>query len=109
MALAQILLANPSAEISDSVVNFFEDLGLFLDNGYLDEKMVWEMFGYYAVRWWEATKNQAIKQRRTHNDQTLFGDFETLAEKMRKRDAKAGLQSQIAEDIKAFLKDESRP
>lgn len=69
--------------ISEDVMNFFEDLGMYLGRGYLDEELVWNTFGFYAVRWWLACKDYVLLERRRHNDQTLFKDFENLAAKMR--------------------------
>src|SRR5438309_12014635 len=36
--------------IQERVLDFFEDLGLFLRRGYLDEELSWDTFGFYAVR-----------------------------------------------------------
>lgn len=93
--------------LSEDVMNFFEDLGMCLDRGYLDEELVWNTFGFYALRWWMACKDYVLQERRRHNDQTLFADFEGLGKKMRTRDVRAKLEEPTSADIEKFLLDES--
>src|ERR1700730_797342 len=93
MALAKALLGDrPREELSESVMNFFEDLGLFARRGYLDKELIWHTFGFYIVRWWAACKDYILAERRRHNDRTLFADFEKLAQEMRERDVSANLE-----------------
>jgi hypothetical protein len=106
--LAERLRAGATRDtISEDVMNFFEDLGMYLDHGYVDEELVWNTFSFYAVRWWLACKDYILQERRRHNDQTLFKDFENLAGKMRAREVRAKLEEPTAADIEKFLLDES--
>ncbi len=90
--------------ISETVLNFFEDVGIAYKNGYLDKKLADSSFGFYACRWWEAAKPYIDQERRRHGeDKTIFEDFEFVASQMRQPDEKIddkGLQN--------FLEDESR-
>jgi hypothetical protein len=73
-SLAEHFLSSRPA-ISERVLDFFEDLGLFLRRDYLDEELVWSTFGFYAVRWWAVCKGYIVEERRSQNDSTLFTDF----------------------------------
>ncbi|SRR5258708_1712641 len=107
-SLAKHLLETaPREQISEAVMDFFEDLGMFLDQGYLDEALIWKTFGFYAVRWWSACRDYILEERRLHTDQTLFADFEALAKRMRSRDIGAEISEPSSENIRTFLMDES--
>jgi hypothetical protein len=93
-------------EIPERVLDFFEDIGLFLRRGYLDEELAWDTFGFYTVRWWAVCKGYILEERRRQNDSTLFTDFEDLAKRFLTRDAKAGLTEATPSDLQQFLKDE---
>jgi hypothetical protein len=107
-ALAECLLARATRDtISEEVMNFFEDLGMYLERGYLDEELVWKTFGFLAVRWWLACKDYVLLERRRHNDLEILRDFERLAAKMRGRDKRKQLGEPSAADVEKFLLDES--
>jgi len=93
-------------EIPERVLDFFEDLGLFLRRGYLDEELAWDTFGFYAVRWWAVCRGYILEERRRRSDSTLFTDFEDLAKRLLTRDTKAGLTEATPSDLQQFLKDE---
>jgi hypothetical protein len=93
-------------EIPERVLDFFEDLGLFLRRGYLDEELAWDTFGFYAVRWWAVCRGYILEERRRQSDSTLFTDFEDLAKQFLTRDTKAGLTEATPSDLQQFLKDE---
>jgi hypothetical protein len=104
--LAEHFLSSHPPEIQEKVLELFEDLGLFLRRGYLDEELAWNTFGFYAVRWWAICKGYTLEERKRQNDPTLFTDFEDLAKRFLARDSKAGLTEATPSDIKNFLKDE---
>ena len=104
-ALAEHFLTSRPA-ISERALDFFEDLGLFLRRGYLDEELAWDTFGFYAVRWWAVCKGYILEERKRQSDSTLFTDFEDLAKRFVARDAKAGLTEATPSDLQQFLKDE---
>src|SRR5439155_9334917 len=39
-------------EISETVLDFFEDVGTTYKEGYLNKKLAESAFSYYACRWW---------------------------------------------------------
>jgi hypothetical protein len=100
--LAKLVERNEHTK-SETVLNFFEDLGTAYRLGYVDKKLAVETFGFYACRWWEAAKPYVEHERRRHNeDKTLFADFEKLAEALR-------LPNEVICDreLKSFLTDEA--
>jgi len=73
--LAQQLKAYTAAKhgkVSETVLDFFEDVGTTYKEGYLNRKLADSAFGFYACRWWEAAKayvdheqNATAKTRRS--------------------------------------------
>ena len=105
--LAQLLLLKTSQDqIKETVMEFFEDMSLFLGRGYLDEELIWSTFGFYAVRWWAMCKDYILSERARQSDSTLFTDFEDLTKRFLARDTKAGLAEATASDLEQFLRDE---
>jgi hypothetical protein len=94
---------NKHAKISETVLNFFEDLGTAYRLGYVDKKLASESFGFHACRWWEAAKTYVDHERRRHSeDKTLFADFERLAGGWRLPD-----EVIHADELNLFLTDEA--
>jgi len=105
--LAEQLRAGAVHEkIQEDVMNFFEDMDLFLGHGYLEEDLLWSIFGFYAVRWWALCKNYIFEERRRKNDTTLFTGFKDLVDRFAKRDAQEGLEEPTAKELEEFLHDE---
>src|SRR5712692_922010 len=63
----QLLEKAPHQDVSETVIDFFEDLGMYLKRRYLDEKLIWDTFGFYALRWWSACRDYVLDERRRHN------------------------------------------
>jgi hypothetical protein len=96
--------ATKTGKISETVLNFFEDMGSAYRMGYLDKKLADSSFSYHASRWWEAAKPYVEQERRRHGeDKTIFEDFQFVAEQMRLPDEKID-----ANELRTFLEDESR-
>ena len=90
----------------ETVLNFFEDVGLFLRRGYLDNELIWSTFGFYGVRWWAICKDYVLEERRRHDDETLFEDFERLNQEFLSLDKPAGNTEATEADLVRFLEDE---
>lgn len=104
----QLYESAPHAEIQEAVMDFYEDLGLVLKRGYLDEEMAWSTFGFYAVRWWGNCRSYVQRERKETRDPTVFEDFEALVGRFRARDQKAGLSEPDDVDLKQFIDDERK-
>jgi hypothetical protein len=89
-------------EISETVLNFFEDLGTCYHNKYIDEKLAIDSFSFYVCRYWEVAKPYIEHERENHNrDSSLFSEFEKLAAMMKSQNDVVD-----ASEIKIFLQDE---
>jgi hypothetical protein len=109
----QLLDGAPHDDIKETVMNFFEDIGMLLRRDYLDREMIWGTFSFYASNWWRACRDYIAKERERLHDNTLFSDFEDFVEKISKQDVKERQMSRTAleaapPDIKTFLEDEAR-
>jgi uncharacterized protein DUF4760 len=101
--LAQQIKTKDSSRISETVLNFFEDLGIAYTKGYVEKELAEDSFSFYVCRWWEASKSYVDQERRRHKeDATLFANFENLAKRTR-------LPNEIIDDraLHLFLDDES--
>ena len=92
-------------KVSETVLNFFEDVGTMYKEGYLNKKLADAAFGFYACRWWEAAKAYVDQEQKRHGeDATLFEDFKAVAELMR-------LPGEVIDEgeVQRFLGDEAKP
>jgi hypothetical protein len=105
--LAQQLKAyspNKHDKISETVLNFFESVGIAYKSKYLDKKLADSSFSFYACRWWEAAKPYVDQEQKRHDeDDTLFEDFEDMANLMRRPNEKID-----DKELRCFLDDEER-
>jgi hypothetical protein len=105
LAIQFLKPSNPKHEqVSESVLNFFEDVGMLYRQGYINKEMTESSFGFYATRWYKAALPYITEERKNHgNDKTLFDDFENLIPAMKMENEKID-----AAEVKRFLEDESR-
>jgi len=91
-------------DVSDTVPNFFEDVGVLHKLGYLDKGLADSSFGLYATRYWEAVKPYIDQQRR------LYGDDGSIYEHFKDFAAVVRLPGEKIDDgaLKQFLDDESK-
>lgn len=91
-------------KISESVMDFFEDVGTLYKRGMIDHDLTQSSFSFHACRWWEASKTYVDAEQKRHGeDGTLFVDFRDLAATMRMRGEKID-----DAELKRFLEDEAR-
>jgi hypothetical protein len=97
--------------IQNTLMDFFESLGMYLRRGYIDLDLVWEHFCYYTIRWWGATQNIIFNWREEEKDKTLYANFQYLNDKLCKYEMKKRhmRQEEIINDdiINQFLEEES--
>lgn len=88
--------------VSETVLDFFQSVGKAYRQGYLNKKLADSSFGFYACRWWEATKAYVDQEQKRHGeDDSLFADFGHIARAMRPR--KEVIDDQ---EVQRFLDDE---
>ena len=110
----QLLATTQHKDIQEHVINFFESVGMLVRRGYLDKDMVWAGFSFHAIRWWSACKDYVLEERRIqNNDDTIFEDFEYLADEMytiemNKRHLSRAQLEPSSKDVQSFLEDEKR-
>jgi hypothetical protein len=109
----QILDGKEHEELNQGILNFIEDVGMFLRRDCLDREMVWETFGHHAKMWWSACREYIVKEQAHGGDNiVLFENFKRLIEQMYKIDTKrksktrAELEPSQAE-IRCFLQTEA--
>jgi len=76
------------SDIKETVIDFFESLGLLLRRKALDTEMIWSSFGYHTIRWWVFCKEYIETERLLEKDKTIYNEFEFLYNKMIKMEAK---------------------
>jgi hypothetical protein len=85
----QILDGKPHEEMDQSILTFFEDVGMLLRRNYLDREMVWETFGYFAQMWHSACRDFVTKERANGGgDPHIFSGFEYLVEQINEEDVR---------------------
>jgi hypothetical protein len=93
----------------ETVMEFFESMGLLLRKESLDEEMVWATFSFYITGWWEASK--AFIEKKSSTDDTMYSDFKFLIERMsamdmQKQNKNLEEVTWTEQDVIIFLKDE---
>ena len=107
--LAQHLLAAlPGGAMPEEILSFFDQMGLFLCSGYLEERILWSTFGFSTGRWWAACRDGVAAERRKRNAAALFAGFESSALRFAERDAQAGFPRPTPADLRLFLEGERR-
>lgn len=107
--LAENLLATaPPDKIQQDVMNFFEEMHVFLHDCYVNEELMWSTFGFASVRWWAVCEDYVFNERKSRNDNTLFAGFQDLATRFSKKDAEAGFKEPTIAELNAFLEDERK-
>lgn len=88
------LLANDPAEYRSLLVepDFFEHLGVLVKYGGIDFKVVRDSYGITVLRRWDKWHSVIGLLRRELKNPTAYGQFEKLAERIRKAEAKHELR-----------------
>jgi hypothetical protein len=66
----------------EDVLAFFEEMGLYLKKGVLDEESIWNMYSYLIVHYWAILIQKIKKMRADESDNTYFDKFEYLLNRM---------------------------
>lgn len=91
----------------DPVIAHFEDLGILLRKGLILDELIWDMEGYYILRYWQLSKKYIDWLRAKEQDETFYTDFGLLYNRILKIEKKRRKTFQITpEEIGRFLKEE---
>ncbi len=88
-------------QVSEQVLDFFESLGALFLHRLMNNKLADSTFSYYATHWWKAAQPYVLRKRLNKGDDTLYADFENLANAMMKRYPKIS-----SEALATFLAEE---
>jgi hypothetical protein len=98
-------VVEPTAEYH--ILDFFETIGLLVDRGYLDEKDVWENFGYVIFPVYADARDTIAEEQKA--DPTYYNHFVSLVERMRILEkANHGNEEPVTkEDLREYWQDET--
>jgi hypothetical protein len=68
--------------VIDPVISHFEDLGILLRKGLVLDELIWDMEGYYILRYWKLSNKYMDWLRTKEQDETFYTDFDRLYNKM---------------------------
>lgn len=96
--------ASKHDKITEEVLDLFADIGTVYNLGLLNKELAESTFSFYVNHWWAAAKSYIEQERKNKgDDDLLFGEFEKVADAMKKYDGKIP-----AADIDKFLNEEAR-
>jgi hypothetical protein len=91
----------------DPVIAHLEDLGILLRKGLVLDELIWDMEGYYILRYWQLSKKYIDWLRAKEQDETFYTDFDLLYNRILKIGKKRRKKFEITpEGMKKFLKEE---
>jgi hypothetical protein len=103
---ARLIARAPHDNIQETVMDFFEDLGVFLGRQLVDDKLAHHNFGFYGLRWWKCCSAYVLEERKRKNDPTLFANFENLSKLFLQLDVERNLPEPTLAQIETFLREE---
>ena len=86
------------------VLGFFEEMGLFLRKGVLEEEFVWITYSYFIEHYWSMLEPNIKEFRLSSKDKSWFEEMETLRLSMRKYGWQKNIPTQDKTDaeVKGF-------
>ncbi len=91
------------------VLDFFEQMGLYLKKGVFTSDVLWELYSYYIEHYWSITQPLIDEFRLSTNDKTWYSSFQALYEAMQVQGRKRGItcDGKTQEQISQFIKGEN--
>jgi hypothetical protein len=91
------------------VLDFFEQMGLYLQKGVFTPDIIWELYSYYIEHYWCIAKPLVDEFRLTTDDKSWYSSFYYLYEAMQKEGKKRGItcDGKTQEQIAQFIKGEN--
>jgi ferric iron reductase protein FhuF len=65
------------------VFTFFEELGLYVKQGWIPRQVIWDTYSYYIENYWDMCSQEVVDRGRESNDSSIFEHFGKLAAAMR--------------------------
>jgi hypothetical protein len=95
-------------QADDPIMLFFEDIGMQVNRGILDKKLVWEKYSVRVEYYWPMARQRIEEERASMKDNTIYEEFEYLYDTMSKISrARRAIPERTREQIAAYAKLES--
>lgn len=91
------------------ILRYFEQIGLYLGKSVFTADVLWSLYSYRIENYWALSSPDVLEFRRTHNDNSWYNCFESLARQMRAEGLKHGVtsyESKTEEEITRFVAEE---
>jgi hypothetical protein len=85
---ATALQDHSSTEEIDTVLDFFETLGILVRRNAVDDELAWNYFSHWVLRYAALTKDHIEDRRKAESDETYWQDVEFLIERFTKIEKK---------------------
>ena len=91
----------------DTIVQYFNDIGIAIRTGQVDEGHVVRFFGYFIEGFWLSLVDQIKRCRETTSDPSIYGSFEHLYELVISANAKNGIAPFTQARLTVFVREEA--
>ena len=90
------------------ILGFFEQLGLLLKKGVINEEFIWESYSYLIENYWSMLESNINELRQSTQDKSWYDHFEFLRESVKKyaKGRKLVSKDKTEEDINRFISSE---
>jgi hypothetical protein len=85
---AKALQNHSSTEEIDTILDYFETLGILVRRHVVDDELAWNSFSHWVLRYAVLTKDHIEARRKTESDDTYWKDFEFLVKRLTKIEKK---------------------
>jgi hypothetical protein len=101
---------NPNEQTIEAVLEFLEKVSTLERTGFISDKLIWDTFGWYVMRYHRYTSALIPELRKkwamtNRPDPTLYCDLETLADKLLKREVRTRNKLVCSEQTKLTKSD----
>ena len=108
--VAKALQNHISTQEMDTVLDFFETLGILVRRHAVDDELAWNSFSYWVLRYAALTQDHIVARRKKESDETYRQEFEFLIKRfteieIKKRNLKFP-PSFSKEQLDSFLQEE---
>ena len=86
--VAKALQNHISTQEMDTVLDFFETLGILVRRNAVDDELAWNYFSHWVLRYAALTKDHIEDRRKAESDETYWQDVEFLIERFTKIEKK---------------------
>jgi hypothetical protein len=101
----ELLHKKDKTDVSETrVLEFFEDVASYRNQGRIDDATVMNDFSYYVERYWVAAKPFVQTFQKQEKDESFYSGFEGLNEALLKEENK---QQPSSDEVKRFLQEEA--